>query len=418
MSFSNILAMKKRRRNNLSTSKKEPRLTIPPVNGLRENSGSIPTDLLVEILSRVPAKSIARFRCVSKDWCSILRRPDFTNHFSTMSSARPRLLFTFQADGKWSFFSTPHSPDPDQNSSPLVVDSYTHVLSNSSFGVCRPVCGLVCSKDEGLLSGKRGPCLWICNPSVGLSKPLPNVRTRRSRIHTFTGYDPIEKTFKVLGMTSSAKPLLHKTEEHQVLTLGRGKPKWRKIACPVTHMPQYSSEICIDGVIYYLAEDEVSLDACMLVCFDVKSETFKFMINEELKDLGSSSTLIDYKGKVGVLCGPYSFLSARIKSIELWVIDDIEKQKWSRRVLILPPLWRDVLAGTAVCIMGMIGTSEVVFSPRFMSSSPFYIFYYNIEKKTFRRVEIQGIGPFKGQSVYSFINHVENVKPYEFLSST
>lgn len=409
--------MKRRRRNNVSTSKKEARLTIPPVNGLRENSGSIPTDLLVEILSRLPAKSVARFRCVSKDWASILRRPDFTKHFFTMSSARPRLLFTFQADGKWSFFSTPHSPISDQNPSPIVVDRCAHVLSNSSFDVCRPVCGLVCGKDEGILSGKKGPSLLICNPSVGLFKHLPNVRTRRTRIYTFTGYDPIEKTFKVLGMTSLARPLIQEAEEHQVLTLGTGKPKWRKIGCPVTHMPQYSTDICINGVIYYLAGDGKSMDACMLVCFDVKSETFKFMINETLKDLGWASPLINYKGKVGALYESCNFLNPRTQIIELWVIDDIEKQKWSRHVHILPPIWRDVVAGTDIDAVGMIGTSEVVFSPRVLSS-PFYIFYFNIEKKTFRRVEIQGIGPLQGQRVYSFVNHVENVLPYEFLSST
>ncbi|XP_020866668.1 F-box protein At1g31080-like isoform X2 [Arabidopsis lyrata subsp. lyrata] len=57
-----------------------------------ENSDSIPIDLILEILSRLPSKSIARFRCLSKLWGSMLRQPYFTELFLTRSSARPRLL--------------------------------------------------------------------------------------------------------------------------------------------------------------------------------------------------------------------------------------------------------------------------------------------------------------------------------------
>ena len=34
--------------------------------------GSLPDDPLVEILSRVPAKSICRFKCVSKAWPDLI----------------------------------------------------------------------------------------------------------------------------------------------------------------------------------------------------------------------------------------------------------------------------------------------------------------------------------------------------------
>ncbi|CAA7042841.1 unnamed protein product [Microthlaspi erraticum] len=62
--------------------------------------GPIPVDLLIDIFSRVPRESIARFRCVSKSWGYILRRPDFTELFLTKSSTRPRLFFTVKIDAE------------------------------------------------------------------------------------------------------------------------------------------------------------------------------------------------------------------------------------------------------------------------------------------------------------------------------
>ncbi|CAF2084945.1 unnamed protein product [Brassica rapa] len=99
-------AMKKQKQ---CVSKEETRIisSTTSTKASRVNSGQITMDIILEILSRVPAKSIARFRCVSKDWGVSLCRPYFTDLFLKMSSLSPCLLFTFQTEGKWSFFSSP-----------------------------------------------------------------------------------------------------------------------------------------------------------------------------------------------------------------------------------------------------------------------------------------------------------------------
>uniref|UniRef100_M4D341 F-box domain-containing protein n=1 Tax=Brassica campestris TaxID=3711 RepID=M4D341_BRACM len=56
----------------------------------------IPLDLTSEILSRLPAKSFARFLCVSKLWTSFTTLSSFINSFAFRSSSQtPRLLITF-----------------------------------------------------------------------------------------------------------------------------------------------------------------------------------------------------------------------------------------------------------------------------------------------------------------------------------
>ena len=84
------------------------------------SSLTIPDDLVFEILLRLPCKSIARCRCLSKLWASIFDSQDFTDRYLTISSARPQLLFAFQEYGKVFFFSTPQNHEHD-NSSPITA---------------------------------------------------------------------------------------------------------------------------------------------------------------------------------------------------------------------------------------------------------------------------------------------------------
>ncbi|KAL0744895.1 hypothetical protein Bca101_101060 [Brassica carinata] len=57
---------------------------------------SLPNELIIEILSRLPAKSIAICRRVCKEWESLLRTPAFTDYFLAFSSVQPRILLTFK----------------------------------------------------------------------------------------------------------------------------------------------------------------------------------------------------------------------------------------------------------------------------------------------------------------------------------
>ncbi|KAF3563764.1 hypothetical protein DY000_02011658 [Brassica cretica] len=47
---------------------------------------------MIEILSRLPAKSLMRFKCVSKLWCCLIRSRYFSNLYLMVSSSQPRPL--------------------------------------------------------------------------------------------------------------------------------------------------------------------------------------------------------------------------------------------------------------------------------------------------------------------------------------
>ncbi|CAG7874865.1 unnamed protein product [Brassica rapa] len=131
----------------------------------RENSEPIPHDLIYELLLRLPAKSIARSRCLSKLWASILRSHDFTELFLTRSSTRQKLLFFCLKDHDFFFFTAPKNPD---NNSSLVVPDY-HMkfpFVGIGFQICGHVRGLVCLTHLRTVKGGKHTVPEICNPST------------------------------------------------------------------------------------------------------------------------------------------------------------------------------------------------------------------------------------------------------------
>ncbi|WZZ40596.1 hypothetical protein YC2023_036855 [Brassica napus] len=76
---------------------------------------TIPVDLIVEILSLLPSKSIIRFQSVSKQWFSIIRSKDLVDTFLTRSKTRPHLLLVLElfTPAKRFLFSVPEHKTND-----------------------------------------------------------------------------------------------------------------------------------------------------------------------------------------------------------------------------------------------------------------------------------------------------------------
>ncbi|CDY12259.1 BnaA09g24590D [Brassica napus] len=164
------------------------------------NSETLPIDLIIEILKRLPAKAIALCRCVSKEWDSILCSPHFAKSFLTSSSTRPQLLFTFEFKGKWHFFSSPQLHF-NENISVVAPDYHMGVSGDWYKEVCLSTNGFVYLYEKQMLKGKMERVPVLCNPSTGQKIPLPKVRAKNNELRSFLGYDPIEKQFKFLCMT-------------------------------------------------------------------------------------------------------------------------------------------------------------------------------------------------------------------------
>ncbi|XP_056843480.1 F-box protein DOR-like [Raphanus sativus] len=374
------------------------------MNG-RENSEPIPHDLIYEILLRLPAISIARFRCVSKLWASTLRSHAFTELFLTRSSTRQQFLFACQNDDEMFFFTAPQNPD--KNSS--LVDPYYHMkipCIDDTSKICGHVRGLVCLTHLRTVKGRKHTVPEICNPSTGQSIFLPKVKTNKVNVRSFFVYDPIGKQFKVLSMTWPCYGNDWLCKEYQVLTLGTKKQSWRMIQCSVPHHP-ISGGICINGCLYYHSK-VASIEQYTIVCFDVTSEKFTSIRKATGNVLWIELNLVNYNGKLATLTSDGHWqVSGESRCIELWVLVDAEKHEWSKHVYQLPTLWKDVVANDFLFFIGISGTDEILILAHSLSGIN-SVLYYDFVRGTIRKVEIEGIDAFRHCN--TFIHHVENVK--------
>ncbi|CAL9248879.1 unnamed protein product [Arabidopsis halleri] len=395
------------------------------------SSSSLTNDLIMEILSRLPSKSVAKFRCVSKRWASMFASPYFKELFMTKSSAKPRLLFAIaenrtleKEDCVWSFFSSPQLENPYEKSSSTLVAAAEFHVKFSPDGLLINYYGDIKYFSIGYASGliyiygnRYQARPLICNPNTGRYAILPYRYTYR-KAYSFFGFDPIDKQYKALSIAYPSGP-----GRNKILTFGDGDLTWRKIKCPIPRPGIKSHGICINGVLYFLAERvELSFDY-VIVCFDVRSEKFTFI------DVERFCRLINYKGKLAVIYWEDDvdiyeicyygkdlddYLDENLDAdatneLRVWVLEDVEKQKWSKYA----HTWTDdKFFRRHLSIAGATASGEIVFSMRkYTSKQPFYVFYFNPERNTLQRVEIQGFGEAfnKTCSVCTFVNHVEDL---------
>ncbi|XP_023638918.1 F-box protein At3g47030-like [Capsella rubella] len=372
----------------------------PNKSPMIEKSEEIPVDVLIDIFSRLPLEAVARCRCVSKLWSSVLRHQDFTQLYLKESYVRPRILFTFLYMDRRFFYSIPQDIDPEHNYA-FPITPFFHMRFPTGYGspydVSPSILGFICTES-------RKPT--ICNPSTGEFISLPIATAKKHQTRTCFGYDPIGKIFKVLCVSGDFVC--------RVATLGTGKVRWRRVECSSPHQPLATTEIWIGGIIYYLTNsmDDVSPTGFTIVCFNVRSESYTFLGVDEFPT--QYSALINYHGKLGILFHYWDIKNFKF-GFELWVLEDADEAKWSKTVHILPYHWKHLVARCIPIIVGMTSAGEIVLLERYLEK-PFYMYYFDIVKSNVLRVEID-LGTvvlpknfYDSPRIDALINHVENVE--------
>ncbi|KAK1699333.1 hypothetical protein QYE76_016030 [Lolium multiflorum] len=150
---------------------------------------SLPEDALVEILSRVPYRSLRRFKCVSKPWLALCSDPKIRKRCPQTLSG----FFHFSRDGL-KFHNLPGGGPPIVDPSmPFLRESYIHV---QLVQCCSSL--LLCQCLKSTPEGGYTYDLVVCNPATKKWAVIPPIslpgREERSlvhvdRINVFLGFD-------------------------------------------------------------------------------------------------------------------------------------------------------------------------------------------------------------------------------------
>ncbi|KAL3849066.1 hypothetical protein ACJIZ3_010948 [Penstemon smallii] len=235
----------------------------------------LPEDIILEILSRLPVKSLIRFRCVCKSWNTLPNNSRFiTNHFRTFSSiegsefllvsrrevtTNKRVVSLMKNDGNDTF-----------------VDQNLQLFLNVEFGHVRligPCNGVIC-----LYGFPDNIALW--NPMLRDFKILPRSQVPRpsgSKVRGGDlgfGFDSTTRTFKVMQILFciSTDRLIYHVEIYYSNT-----NSWRKFERVI---PANIMFINIWSMVYknetfcWWANDWENYDE-MILSFDMRKEIFK-----------------------------------------------------------------------------------------------------------------------------------------------
>ncbi|XP_057418960.1 F-box/kelch-repeat protein At3g23880-like [Lotus japonicus] len=245
----------------------------------------IPKELMMDILSRLPVKSLLQFKLVSKSWNSLISNTDFVKVHLRRRRSNPLVIFC-----------PPYFTHADISS--VEVNSFlkapltpiTHECQNISSNWNEPY--WVIGSCDGLLCLIGTHCsieqtfFWVCfwNPitrSISLNWHVDNPYIY---VNSGFGYDQVSDTYKAL--------FLYRNEE--VFIFNMGSSNWRHVGCfpsdfTSTLKGRATMGVHIKGTLNWIAvlkiyennfdgtENEIKWvdnGSCVILSFDLNKEEF------------------------------------------------------------------------------------------------------------------------------------------------
>ncbi|XP_059647285.1 F-box/kelch-repeat protein At3g06240-like isoform X2 [Cornus florida] len=241
---------------------------------MSSNGAELPQELLIDILSRLPAKSLCRFKCVSKPWLTLISDPHFAQtHLNRNKPQRVILLSDYL-----------YSVDCDETS-----DSASVMATKLDFPPIdypNELIDILGSWNGLILIANEENAKFLLNPTTRESKKLPKSPFALDPFSSYTmyglGYDSSTDDYKVLSVAYNARDEDDDDEEEKecadtfvsVFSLKTGA--WRRIQdVPYDHssLEPYSL-VLVNGSIHWLTCRSSDYSS-VIAAFDVAEEKFR-----------------------------------------------------------------------------------------------------------------------------------------------
>ncbi|KAF5823756.1 putative F-box domain-containing protein [Helianthus annuus] len=251
-------------------------------------SDHIPFEIQVEIIKRLPIRSLIRVRSVSKAWKCVIESSDFIAEYTVHNHDQPQhlLIKYHNVYGEETYDSIVEDDTFPQNKVSLAVPLSVDLLWNSY--VVGASCGLVClfgfyryDDDAEYPPGEATAVLW--NPSIrkSVAIPVPDVDGYDEATFGF-GVCPATSDPKIVKITERKMKDVACSSRWQVKVFSLSSGVWRNsfgnLSDSLADFMGPRSQVTIRGFYYWFGVgDAIGSDTgfCFLISFDLTSEEFR-----------------------------------------------------------------------------------------------------------------------------------------------
>ncbi|KAI3469292.1 hypothetical protein Pfo_025955 [Paulownia fortunei] len=341
----------------------------------------LPNDVIIEILTRLPVRSLLKFRCVCKSWLFLISSQQFVK--SHLTNSKKDSKFTHH----WIMLNCRGNLKQCSVQSLLyepIIDAfdtdYSVHFSRNLVWVVGSCDGLIC-----LAIDKKDLILW--NPSTRICKKLPDFGVKINFGSYFAyglGFDKSSDDYKVVGFFNSSRDLF----EVIVKVYSLKSDQWKRIKNFKGRWLMDDPATFAHGKLHWIANSELELKCGWdIVSLDLETEEYGILQMPNYVKSGFYSRLGASEGCLYVLC-------SHLTNADVWIMDDygVGKQTWTKVVSI--PYIDDFLRYTYKRALYVLKNGEVLL----LCGSTIVIF--DAKDCSFRYPEIRNPDEFIAASTY------------------
>ncbi|KAJ0691241.1 putative F-box domain-containing protein [Helianthus annuus] len=306
----------------------------------------LPSEIIEEILSRLPVKSILRFTSVSKPWLSYISDQSFTQLHRTRATTLRRIAFFLSAfdssTRKNYFFSAADDGEP------LTL---LMTLDGGYITEAQHLNGLVCFSFIYFSYPRFQADAFVLNPSTHKFFKLPcpySLMNYAKETCYYFGFDESRNEHKILMIrlrdlrARTAEIMIYSMSNYSWRTIDVEPPvgfTWDRLGDRLGNSTKAS--VCVNSVVYIgVDRHRNSFD---ILGFDLRREKFSMISTPEGVVVRGfyRPRIIEINGSIGVVC--YNYMK-KSNEMYFWIL---QNGVWVREIITFPESWVE-LAGPAL----------------------------------------------------------------------
>ena len=284
-----------------------------------ESLFELENDIAINILSRLPVKSLMICKSVSKHWWRLISSPDFMRLQLIWSQENPGyVFFPYACRCHSEHFLTKIDGETTETLAGCNNRYFRNIICSFNGLIC-------CIKNEGIRFRTRisyRQDLYICNPATREFLLLPQSRGSEESPKIGVAFYPRTSEYKVFRFFSPAGKSHETRNVCEVYSSINGS--WKGTGC-VAHSPWRSKHICVNGTVYwFIRSKKDGLSIVSILAVDMVENFSVISIPEEAT---RHTFLVSFEGCLSLVAG-----NALNKSrFDMWILQDNKNSTWIRK---------------------------------------------------------------------------------------